>query len=758
MQTIEPPAEGAQRLSSEQIVEAVYEDGVIRPLTPLDLPEGTRLRLALPPTATVILAVAEQPLTEPLARPARLRAWRSTFLNRLSIPASLSLARFNLLLFSAGLLVYIVTRFWQIALFPIYFFCDEAIQTVLAQDLLAHGLRDSAGRLLPPFFLNAEKWNLSLSVYVHLVSLVLFGKSVLVTRGTSAAISILAAVAISLTLRLIFKQRFWWAGGLVLATMPAWFLHSRTAFETVMMVAFFACFLCLYLLYRYRSPHYLYGAIILGAMTFYSYAPGQGLMLMSGVVLLLSDIRYHFRQRRTVLVGIVLVAVLLVPLIRFRREQPTALTDQLQALYSYWLDPIPWQQKVGIFVRTYLRGLDPTYWFVPNGNELERHRMKGMGNIRIEMLPLFVIGLGLALRNWRSSAYRTLLLIILVIPISSALVEIAITRVLVFVVPATLLICFGLEQLAVWLRRWLPYRAAALMTVLVLTLMSGQMTRAALRDGPTWYTDYGMGGMQYGASQLFATIPPLLAASPETRILLSPTWANNPNIFAPYFLDKQQQTRVDWINVDAFMVERRTLDRTMLFVMPPDEYKRAVDSGKFLITEPEHIIPYPDGRPGFYFVRMEYVSYIDDILAADRQARAHLVESTAELDGEPIIIQHSMLDTGQVKDLLDGDPRTLIRGMEANPLRLVLQFAGSQPVTALGMDFGSMEGFRVVVTLTRDGGTTETIDKEFIGLPKDPHIDLALPTGAAVSQIQIEVTDLNQGETAHVHIRGLELR
>lgn len=69
-----------------------------------------------------------------------------------------------------------MTQFWQIARFPIYFFCDEAIQTVLAQDVLAHGLRDSAGRLLPPFFLNAEKWNLSLSVYLHLISLILFGK------------------------------------------------------------------------------------------------------------------------------------------------------------------------------------------------------------------------------------------------------------------------------------------------------------------------------------------------------------------------------------------------------------------------------------------------------------------------------------------------------------------------------------------------------------------------------------------------------
>ena len=35
-----------------------------------------------------------------------------------------------------------------------------------------------------------------------------------------------------------------------MAALPAWFLHSRTAFETVMMVGFYAVFVLAYLLYR----------------------------------------------------------------------------------------------------------------------------------------------------------------------------------------------------------------------------------------------------------------------------------------------------------------------------------------------------------------------------------------------------------------------------------------------------------------------------------------------------------------------------
>jgi hypothetical protein len=192
-----------------------------------------------------------------------------------------------------GLVVYGLTRFIGLDRFPIYFFSDEAIQQTLAEQLIRNHFRDSAGILLPTYLLNDDKWSNSLSVYAQVLGVALFGKSVLVARATSVIISMLGALAVTLTLKLIFDNRFWWAGTLVMAALPAWFLHSRTAFETVMMVSFYACFICAYLLYRYRSPRYLAPALIFGAATFYSYTNGQGVMLVSGVLLLCSDLRYH---------------------------------------------------------------------------------------------------------------------------------------------------------------------------------------------------------------------------------------------------------------------------------------------------------------------------------------------------------------------------------------------------------------------------------------------------------------------------------
>jgi 4-amino-4-deoxy-L-arabinose transferase-like glycosyltransferase len=146
----------------------------------------------------------------------------------------------DLLLLAFGMLIYASIRLVNLSLFPIYFFCDEATQTNLAAELLQNGMRSAEGQWLPPYFRNVEKWSLSLTVYIQAISVALFGVSVEVTRTTSVVVSLFAGVAVALTLRIVFQATTWWAGPLILSLLPVWFLHSRTAFETVMMVAFYA--------------------------------------------------------------------------------------------------------------------------------------------------------------------------------------------------------------------------------------------------------------------------------------------------------------------------------------------------------------------------------------------------------------------------------------------------------------------------------------------------------------------------------------
>ena len=662
-------------------------------------------------------------------------------------------------MFMLGLAVYLLTRFWELVKFPIYFFCDEAIQANLAAMLVQNGMRDNQGWWFPPYFLNAEKWNLGWSVYVHVLPVALFGKSEYVTRGTTALVSMLGAVAIAMILQLIFRQRMWWLGVLVLGCMPAWLLHSRTAFETVMMVSFYACFLLCYLLYRYRNPRFLYLAVIFGAMTLYSYANGQGVMLVSATLLVMSDARYHLRHRWSVLAAALMLGFLALPYVRFQTRLPDAFEGQFQALNSYWVQRIPLTEKVQRYSQNYLQGLSPTYWFVPNETDLARHRFKGMDHIWLPFLPLFLLGLATTLRRWRSSAHRVLLIALLAAPFSAALVAISITRVLSFVVPATILICLGLEQLRVCLNRWIPFRPYAIGSAALLTVFSIFLLRDAIVHGPTWYPDYGLGGMQYGASQLFNVIPQILDAQPDTNVLLSPTWANNPNAFADFYLDTAARERFTFKTIDGWMLKKQPLDRSMLWIMTANEYGLAQASNKFVIEPPERVLRYPDNSPGFYFVRMTYRPNIDEAFAMERELRSQLVEEEASLDGQPITVRHSMLDGGSLPDLFDDDTRTLIRGLEANPFVIELQFGEPRSVGGIELDLGTMARFDVRVMATPAGGSTpRNAMQQYENFEPDPHIELAIPGGPQpLSKLRVEVQDYTQLDEVHVHVRGLKL-
>ena len=133
-------------------------------------------------------------------------------------------------LFGLAIIIYLATRLIGLVDFPIYFFTDEAVQTVLAADLVRDHFHNYDKVFLPTYFKNGSNYNLSLSVYLQVLPYLLFQKSVFVTRLTSVLVTLLAAYAVGLVMRDFFNARFWWAGTLILSVTPAWFLHSRTAF------------------------------------------------------------------------------------------------------------------------------------------------------------------------------------------------------------------------------------------------------------------------------------------------------------------------------------------------------------------------------------------------------------------------------------------------------------------------------------------------------------------------------------------------
>ncbi|MEJ2726021.1 MAG: glycosyltransferase family 39 protein, partial [Deltaproteobacteria bacterium] len=600
-------------------------------------------------------------------------------------------------LFGLALLVYLSTRLIGLTDFPIYFFSDEAVQTVLAADLLRDGLKNEAGDFLPTYFKNGGQYRLSTSVYIQVLPYLAFGKSIFVNRAISVLVGLVAALAIGLILRDIFMLRYWWVGVLLLSITPAWFLHSRTAFECVVAVAFYALFLYFYLLYRVKDTRYLFAALVAGALAFYSYSSVQIVMLLTGGLLLLSDWRYHWQNLRVGLMGSGLLALLALPYVRFMIAHPGANVSSLKALGSYWVQPLSLAEKLSLYFDRYLHGFSFHYWFVPNNGELVRHVMKGYGNLLLASLPFLFLGLILAFKEFRSAAYRVVLIALLAAPSGAALIGIGITRTLVLVIPAALLTAFGLERTLFWIeRRIFPSVALSVGVFAILAIFNFFMLGDSLINGPTWYDDYGMGGMQYGAKQIFKAVQDYISEHPNEQILFSPNWANGTDVVARFMLPNDLPVRIE--SIDGFLINHLPLDDQMVFVMTPEEYNTIISCGKFTNVRVAKSIPYPNGKTGFYFVRMQYIPNIDEIMAVEKEIRSQLQEDELDLDNQRVKVRYSLLDMGEVGNLFDGDPDTLGRTFEANPFVVELTFPEPRLISGLSMVIGSTQD-RVTVKL-----------------------------------------------------------
>lgn len=750
-------------------------------------------------------------------------------------------ARYDLAqwLFLAALILYLVVRLIGLTKFPIYFFTDEAIQTQSIVELIKNNYLDVNEIKFPTYFRNGDYMNLSLSVYLQWLPYLFFGKSAFVTRATSVFVTLIAAVSVGVVLRDVFKARYWWAGTLFLSITPAWFLHSRTAFETAEFTAFFAGTLCAYLLYRYKSPLYFFLSLFFGALAFYTYSPAQLIMPVLAVALLISDWRYHWENRSVLFIGLAIGVILALPYIRFRLAFPDAPESQLFILGSFLNSESSLFEKVFRYLSEYLMGLTPWYWYQPNTFTLDRHAMKGYGNIMLATLPFAILGMAQTLRSLRESSHRAVLLTVLVTPVSSALVQIGITRVLSFVVPAAILTVLGMESVLQWivkLRSHIPDpddvpslkgrqimkgalvflagcivayfskemidRVSLVSLVLILGLhISGisirlnqwiMTTRTAkilgqlhisqtflafaifitlaginifmvsdvLRNGPLWYRDYGMGGMQYGAFQMFDIVAEYQKEHPDTRIIFSPSWANGTDVVARFFMEDPDSISLG--SIEAYVRQRLPLDDTTLFVMIPSEYEFARQNDRFSDINVEKTIPYPDGTPGFYFVRLRYSQKAEEIFAAEKSARNVLQETNVKIDGQSVKVRFSYLESSTQAEsmalVFDGNPYTLAKTYESNPFLVDLIFPSSRNINGFSIIIGATNA-RITLKGYAEAESQPVIYTfEGTGTVESPELSFDLPDSLNVERLDFEVLLPGVLPPTNVHIWEITFR
>ena len=709
-----------------------------------------------------------------------------------------SLTRPDILAFSLALTLYLATRLIGLTpspyvgagYYPIYFHGDEAIHTVYASELIRDGGMFEKTTFLPTYFKNGSKYNLSLSVYLQVLPTLLFGKSVMVTRATSILLTLIPAAAVAFIVRDFLKLPYSWTATLLLSLVPAWFLHSRTAFETVLSVSMYAGFLYYYLRYRLDNPKNLYPALAFGALTFYAYSPAQLVIVACGFILLLADLRYHLKHWQTGVRGLGLLLILALPYIRFRLSVSAPIEEHLRDLGSYWLAPIPLAEKLSRFASIYLYGLSPGYWYFPNIQDLPRHQMGQYGHILRITLPFALVGLLIALRSVVTTSvvpqqlksflkisnpqsfdstqdrspisltYRTLLFALLIAPLPGTLAQVGITRVLTFILPITILTAVGLITCLRWLEtRWppppeiRPILAPGLFALLGLGL--GFFTAIALRNGPYWHQDYGFGGMQYGAQQVFDKIKDYLDMYNSVQIVLTPDWANGSDELAEFFLE--DPFAIEMASLESFLIQKRNLAQNHLVVLTAYEYELARVSNKLKAVEVEETLPYPNGEPGFYFVQLTYVDDIEALLASEREAQMALRETTIQFEGVPVFVRHSGLDIGTVENAFDQNDTTLLRTDRVNPFVVELTLPVSRQVHGVSVNLGAAKILLTVQLFPDPNGEPVEFSAEAQTILEGPIVIMDFGQTVSAQVIRIEVLLLEDTEFAHVHIWEIRL-
>lgn len=658
------------------------------------------------------------------------------------------------LLFGLALIIYLAVRLIGLTEFPIYFFTDEAVQTVLAADLVRDGFHGYDGVFLPTYFENAWLFNLSLSVYAQVIPYMLFGKSVFVTRATSVLLGMTGAVAIALILRDCFRLKHWWAGVLVFSAVPAWFLHSRTAFETVIFVALMAWMLYFYLRYRQGQPNFLYAAVAFGGLAFYSYRGGQLVLIGFAGALFLLDLRYHYRHRRTVLGGLLLALIFTLPYMRFQLDHREETYFHLRMLDTYWLYDLPLRAKISRFIEIYLSALDPRFWLAPEGRELNRHVMKGYGHISPLMAPLLLTGFVLSLFNLDKPHYRATLTLALFSPLGAALVGVGITRVLIFVLPATMFTTVGISALLARITKARLEPSAAWLTFAVLVFFNSYMLWDALKNGPTWFQDYGLGGMQYGARQVFHTAEELIQEDPERTVYVSSTWANGTDILLRFFIPDGSPAYIG--NADGFLDQLMELNDFMFFILTAEEFQELVESPKVSDVEIHDSIGLPNGRTGFYVVTFGYSDRARSIFAEEQQEREIPREGTTTWEGQTVNVSYPYLDMGGLHHIFDDDPFTLARVHSANPAIFTITFEEPTALAGIRLTTGSMDMQLSVEIQSEHDPDPLRFEETYMDLPDDPTVSLSFgETIDEILEMRIEILSLIPGDPFKIHLREL---
>jgi hypothetical protein len=132
-----------------------------------------------------------------------------------------------------------------------------------------------------------------------------------------------------------------------------------------------------------------------------------------------------------------------------------------------------------------------------------------------------------------------------------------------------------------------------------------------------------------------------------------------------------------------------------------------------------------------------------------------------EIESQLVRVEYSPIDMGEIVNVFDQQDDTLIRGLDANPLVLDLEFAQPRSISTIMLTIAAMQHVQITASLTNADGETINFAREFRDLEDIPIVDLASPSGPIEARrLRVEILDLAPlpADGRHIHVRELRLQ
>jgi hypothetical protein len=625
---------------------------------------------------------------------------------------------------------------------------QEGISSLRAASLLDGGLRPA---VLPAFYQGlSDLYDLGTSVYLAVVAQAFGPVNLGQVRGLTALLGLLGSGGLGWALWRVRRLHYGWALPAFLACIPLWAYFSRSGVPAGQAASLAACALAAYVAYRGGGREgWLYAAVVLAWLAFYA-TPAMHLVVPAGVLL-----RYHAGRPRATLIGLGLSLLLAVPFILFLVENPGVIAAQLGPLHSYWLQPLPFFNRLGQSLGGYLGAFNPILWFsaAPSaaGLSLQPAPLPWI------LLPLVVIGIWTTLRGWRDWANRLLLAAWLASAASAAFWRPGLDELLAGGCMLAVFGFLGAEKVLSWLAKYiqpLPAWSANLAVLGCLAVLGFTNLQLSLQNGPQWLSKVEDQPNQAAAGEVFSAAAGYARGHPAVQVLVSPDGIDYPDIYQQFFAPGLSNLRIG--APDEFAYQVRDDISQYVFTLAQPAYQSLLDSGKFEGTVLGNL-PARGDSSGYVLFSLAYSSDIQAVLQAERDQWHQLTWETVSIDGRLVSVGHSGLDMGSIGNLFDGDPDSLARTALANPFVLDLRFDQPQSIWRVRVRVGS-EPVTLKVQVTPAGETQalefSTHGDQTSGL-KDVQVDFAESISAG--ELRLEVSDDGVAEPGHIHIWEVRL-